>query len=63
MKTIGLFCGGYSSEYEISMKSAQLIMNHFPKEYEIYKIVVSEKGWYGELSDSQMAFDMNSCEL
>jgi D-alanine-D-alanine ligase len=63
MKTIGLFCGGYSSEYEISMKSAQLIINNFPKEYELYKIVVSEKGWYGELSDSQMAFDMNSCEL
>ncbi|MDA9020609.1 D-alanine--D-alanine ligase [bacterium] len=63
MKTIGLFCGGYSSEYEISMKSAQLILNHFPEEYEIYKIIVSKKGWYGELSDSQMAFDMNSCEL
>jgi D-alanine-D-alanine ligase len=63
MKTIGLFCGGYSSEYEVSMKSAQLIINNFPKEYELYKIVVSEKGWYGELSDSQMAFDMNSCEL
>ena len=63
MQTIGLFCGGYSSEYEVSMKSAQLIINNFPKEYELYKIVVSEKGWYGELSDSQMAFDMNSCEL
>lgn len=63
MKTIGLFCGGYSSEYEISMKSAQLILNHFPEEYEIYKIVVSKEGWFGESSDSQMAFDMNSCEL
>ena len=63
MKTIGLFCGGYSSEYEISMKSAQLILDHFPEEYEIYKIVVSKKGWYGELSDSQMAFDMNTCEI
>ncbi len=63
MKTIGLFCGGYSSEYEISMKSAQLILNHFPEEYAIYKIVVSEKGWYGELSDSQTTFDMNSCEI
>ena len=63
MKTIGLFCGGYSSEYEISMKSAQLILNHFPDEYEIYKIVVSKKGWYGELSDSHITFDMNSCEI
>lgn len=63
MKTIGLFCGGYSSEYEISMKSAQLILDHFPEEYEIYKIVVSKKGWYGELSDSQIAFDMNTCEI
>ena len=63
MKTIGLFCGGYSSEYEISMKSAQLILDHFPQEYEIYKIVVSKKGWYGELSDSQITFDMNSCEI
>lgn len=63
MKTIGLFCGGYSSEYEISMKSAQLILDHFPDEYEIFKIVVSKEGWYGELSDSQIAFDMNTCEI
>lgn len=63
MMTIGLFCGGYSSEYEISMKSAQLILDHFPEEYEIFKVVVSKKGWYVEQSAAQISFDMNSCEI
>lgn len=63
MKTIGLFCGGYSSESEISMKSAELIYNNFPDEYQLLKIIVSEKEWYCEDSGSKIIFDKNNGEL
>ncbi len=60
MDTIGLFCGGYSSEYDISMKSAQLIQDHFPEEYQLVKIVVTEKEWYCMDSNGKRDFDMNT---
>ena len=63
MKTIGLFCGGYSSEYEISMKSAQLIYDHFPEEYQLLKIIVTENEWYCDYSDTKTFFDLNTCEI
>ena len=60
MDTIGLFCGGYSSEYDISMKSAQLIQDHFHEEFQLVKIVVTEKEWYCEDSNGRRDFDMNT---
>ena len=63
MKIIGLFCGGYSSEYEISMKSAQLISENFPDEYELLKIIVTESNWYCDYNNSQRIFDMNTGEI
>tara|TARA_B100000524_G_scaffold132139_1_gene65654 strand:- start:54485 stop:55459 length:975 start_codon:yes stop_codon:yes gene_type:complete len=46
MKTIGLFCGGFSSEYDISMKSAQTIYDSFPKAYTLHKIQVTKEKWF-----------------
>ena len=46
MKTIGLFCGGFSSEYDISMKSAETIYDSFPEEYSIHKIQVTKEKWF-----------------
>ena len=60
MDTIGLFCGGYSSEYEISMKSAKLIQNNFPEEYQLIKIVITEKEWYCEDSNGKHDFVMDT---
>ena len=60
MDTIGLFCGGYSSEYDISMKSAKLIQSHFPEEYQLIKIVITQNKWYCEDSNGKHAFDMNT---
>ena len=45
-KTLGIFCGGFSSEFEISMKSARNIAKNFPLEYKAYLIVVSNAEWY-----------------
>jgi D-alanine-D-alanine ligase len=61
MKRVGLFCGGFSSEFEISMKSAQTIVDHFPKEYEIVKIEVTKQGWFVHLPEGKSLFSLDSC--
>lgn len=60
MKRIGLFCGGLSSEFSISILSATTIQAHFPAEFEVIKIVVSPKGWFAELDEKELPFDLNS---
>lgn len=61
MKRIGLFCGGYSSEYAISMLSANTIQENFPKNYEVLKIVVSKERWMVEFQGESIQFDLNNC--
>jgi D-alanine-D-alanine ligase len=46
MRNIAIICGGLSSEYEISLKSAQTIIDNFPKNYNCYKIIVNNDGWW-----------------
>lgn len=51
MKKIAIVCGGYSGEYEISVKSAKVVKAHLnPEEYEAYIIVIQRDNWY-HLSD------------
>lgn len=49
MKRIGLICGGFSSEYNISVKSAQTIQNHFPAHLECVLIEISRENWQERL--------------
>ena len=60
MKRIGLFCGGLSSEFSISILSANTIQSYFPAEFEVVKIVVSTNGWFAEVNEEQLPFDLNS---
>lgn len=48
MKNVAIICGGDSGEFEISIRSAQVVKKHLNKElYNSYIIVVSSrKGWY-----------------
>lgn len=57
MKTVGLFCGGFSSEFEISMKSAQTIVDHFPESYAIVKIEVTRNAWYVHKPNGKTEFN------
>lgn len=45
MKKIAIICGGYSSEFDISIKSATTILNHFPKEHEAFLIKMTSTSW------------------
>jgi D-alanine-D-alanine ligase len=60
MKTVGLFCGGFSSEFEISMKSAQTIMDHFPDSWAIVKIEVTRDGWFAHTGSGKTGFSMET---
>jgi D-alanine-D-alanine ligase len=60
MKTIGIFCGGFSSEWEISLKSAQTIQDNFPKEYATIKILVSKDEWNVQIENQSFPFDINT---
>ena len=55
-KNIGIAYGGYSSEYEISIKSGEFIFDILNKnpEWNIYKILVSKKNTSVILSDDKM---------
>ena len=60
MRTIGVFCGGFSSEWEISLKSAETICVNFPKEYQVFRIVVSQERWYVIHELQEYDFDINT---
>jgi D-alanine-D-alanine ligase len=60
MKTVGIFCGGFSSEWEISLKSAQTIQDNFPKEYASVKIVVDKNGWNALIGEENFPLDLNT---
>lgn len=49
MKRIGLICGGFSSEYDISLKSAQTIQKNFPDHLECLLIEISRTNWQERL--------------
>jgi D-alanine-D-alanine ligase len=63
MKTFGIFCGGFSSEFEISIKSADTIIQNFPKEFRIIKIIVSPDRWEAENESNTCFFDLNTCSF
>ncbi len=60
MKKIGIFCGGFSSEYEISIKSATTILNNFPDGYDVFLIVVSKENWIARYQNQDCPIDLNT---
>lgn len=53
-KNLALVTGGYSGEAVISYRSAVTIDNNLDREkYNVYKIDITQKGWFYELPDGQ----------
>lgn len=63
MNLLGIFCGGFSSEASISLKSAQTILENCPKTYRPVKIVVSEDTWLAEYDNQLLPFDLNTMQF
>jgi len=52
MKNIAIVCGGYSGEYEISVKSGHNVKNNIDKsKYNAYVIVITKDKWTALLND------------
>ena len=53
-KNIALLAGGYTGEYQVSLKSAENIERELDKvSYNIYKIIIDAKSWYYNDADGQ----------
>jgi len=57
MKRIGLICGGFSSEYYISLKSAQTIQKYFPAHLECHLIEIDQNNWQQKLQQAESTID------
>jgi D-alanine-D-alanine ligase len=59
MKRIGIFCGGFSSEFDISIKSATTILAALPKSYDAFLIVVKRGDWRAIYKGEECPLDLN----
>lgn len=60
MKRVGIICGGFSSEFEISLKSAKTIVDNFPEDHEAVLIILSKNGWSVQFESEQVDFDIRT---
>ena len=65
MKNVAIICGGDGGEFEISVKSAEVVKKNLnPELFDSQIIVVSKKGWYALLDDgSRVAVDKNDFSI
>lgn len=57
MKNVGIICGGYSSEFDISVQSASIIRENFPNEYQTYLILLRKSGWSVNINEVEIPMD------
>lgn len=49
MKNVAIICGGFSSEFDISIKSATNIKLNFPDGFNVYLLKLTRNGWFAEI--------------
>ena len=57
MKNVAIICGGYSSEFDISVKSAVNIFSNFPDNCTPYLIEITKKGWSVRIKNELISFN------
>jgi D-alanine-D-alanine ligase len=57
MKRIAIFCGGYSSEFDISIKSASTILTNFPEGYDPFLVEVTREQWTAIYQGERLEFN------
>jgi D-alanine-D-alanine ligase len=64
LKNIGIIMGGYSHEYEISLKSGQVVYETLKNEYNCYRIYIKENNWnYIDKDNNLHPVDMSSFKI
>lgn len=53
MKNVGIICGGFSSEFDISVLSARNIQQNFPDGYNPLLVFLTKDGWFVELNETK----------
>lgn len=57
MKKIAILCGGFSSEFEISKKSATTILNNFPVGYNPFLVEVTKDSWTAIIAGNRVSYN------
>ena len=60
MKNVAIICGGFSSEFDISVKSGTNIQENFPDGYKAYLVFIRKTGWSILLNGIEEQFDQSS---
>ncbi|MFN5912639.1 MAG: D-alanine--D-alanine ligase [Bacteroidota bacterium] len=57
---IAVICGGYSSEFDISVKSAKTIVENFPEGFNAVMVVLDKSGWKVVIEGEELDFDIRT---
>ncbi len=57
MKKVGIICGGFSSEYDISVQSAMNIKRNFPDQFDAYLVFLRKEGWFISVDNEELSVD------
>ena len=57
MKNVAIICGGFSSEFDISVKSATNIQSNFPDDFSAIIVLLKKEGWFAKVNETEIPFD------
>lgn len=60
MKNVAILYGGFSSEFDISRKSAQVIYNHASSDYNFYLVEVTRDGWNVKIDNETLPVNLST---
>ena len=63
VKNIGIIMGGYSNEYDISVKSGQVVYETLKDSYNCYRIYIKENEWVLEKNNNSYSIDIDNFKI
>tara|TARA_S200000501_G_scaffold301071_1_gene288215 strand:- start:352 stop:1329 length:978 start_codon:yes stop_codon:yes gene_type:complete len=63
VKNIGIIMGGYSNEYDISIKSGQVVYETLMDSYNCYRIYIKENEWVLEKDNNSYTIDIDNFKI
>ena len=63
MSYIAVFCGGFSSEFDVSIKSGKTILNNIPAPYKGALVVVKKGVWEAQIDGKSYSFSKEDCSI
>ncbi len=63
VKNIGIIMGGYSNEYDISIKSGQVVYETLKDSYNCYRIYIRENEWVLEKNNNSYSIDIDNFKI